>query len=149
MNKLLIVPTLIFIVLFSLISMSYFYPYFVTMKMEISNEKYFYDLICFTLNISEKRVFGCYYVVNITTLKILNKTYNISYSFDIFSNFVSKDINFNIPNNIANKIENYPYVRITIIVEVTVISSLNTIVKKEYQLYGNFTNNYLEYIKAV
>jgi len=149
MNKLLIVPTLITIILFSLISMSYFYPYFVAVKIEISNEKYFYDLICFTLNISEKSVFGCYYVVNITALKILNTTYNVSYSFDIFSKSISKDINFNIPNNIANKIENYPSVRIIVIVEVTVISSLSTIVKKEYKLYGNFTNNYLEYIKAV
>ena len=149
MNKLLIVPALLIIILFSLISMSYFYPYFVTVKIKISNEKYFYDLICFTLNISEKRIFGCYYVVNITMLKILNKTYNVSYSFDIFSNSVSKDINLNIPNSVANKIENYPNVKIVVFIEVIIISSLNTMVKRNYHIYGNFENNYLEYIKAV
>lgn len=148
MNRLLIVPALLFVILFSLISMSYLYPNFVTVRIRMGNEKYFYNVICFTLNISEERIFDCYYIINITKLKILNTTYNVSYSFYVFSNSISKEININIPISIANKIENYHSVRIEVFIEVIIVSSLNTIVKRIYQLYGNFTNNYLEYKRS-
>ncbi|BFH73078.1 hypothetical protein SJAV_10220 [Sulfurisphaera javensis] len=147
MEKLIVIPILLILVLLSLISLSYFYPYIVGISVKLTNEKFYYDLVCFTLVVNVKKPFDCYYLINITGIKILNFTYNISNSFYIYSTHISKNISFNIPNNIANLISNETYVNMTLEIKVTIISSINTKVVRHYQIQGNFTNTYLEYLR--
>lgn len=147
MDKLIIVPFLIIIFLLSLIGISYFYPYFVNISISISNTKFYYDLVCFTLTVNVERPFNCYYIMNITGIKILNSYYNISNSFCIYNQKVIKNISFNIPNSIANLIANHSFVKMTLTLNVCVISSLNTRTSHVYYITANFTNTYLEYLK--
>lgn len=149
MDRLLIVPLFLISILVLLISLSAVYPYFVSMKIEISNTSYYYNILCFRLNITDERIFGCYYIVNITKIKIQNYTFNTSYSFNIYTNFVSKTINIIIPNKIAENIVNYPNAKVTIYLKVEIISSVNTKIERNYDISSIFNNNYLEYAKTI
>ncbi|BAB66107.1 hypothetical protein [Sulfurisphaera tokodaii] len=149
MDKLLIVPAILILVLLSLIAVSYFYPYFVSIRIKVENPRYLYDLICFTLNVNVKKPFDCYYIINVTGIEIMGKVYNISKSFCIYTTSASEKIDVNIPNSVADQIVNESWVNMTVLLTVNIISSINTIVVRHYYVTGNFTNQYLNYLKQV
>ncbi|BFI74463.1 hypothetical protein [Sulfurisphaera ohwakuensis] len=149
MDKLLIVPAILILILLSLIAASYFYPYFVSIKISIENSRYFYDLVCFTLNIDVKKPFDCYYVINVTDIEVMGKVYNISKSYCIYTTSASEKINVNIPNSVADQIVNQSWVNMTVLITVNIISSINTMVVRHYYITGNFTNEYLNYLKQI
>ncbi|AWR96182.1 hypothetical protein DFR86_00540 [Acidianus sulfidivorans JP7] len=126
-----------------LVALGAIIPYYQPIQMSITNAKIVYPgIVSFELKAVIHDYFGCFYYFNVTKFLYNNKSYavrpeNSFYSFDGKPNSFS--VGFYMPSKLFAKTESDKNIPLTIIVNVTIITSLNQIIHRVYTIDYNFT----------